>query len=179
MSRVHTTLAVTIGIGALVVAVIAYFRAEDTSPEPAREDSAAVDPPSSQRGMVEAAERAREPARRSRPVLRRRAAATDESDPGDGSEEEAAIMSTLRELKSSNPPTSLGLARQGNARFPDSAHAPERGWYEARALVDLQRFDEARRVARNMVERYPGTHWTLDVQRHLLTHPFGLAPRYH
>jgi hypothetical protein len=75
-----------------------------------------------------------------------------------------------------DPATALRLAREGNERFPQSAGTPERNWYEARALVELQRFDEAVRVARAMVERHPTAEWTADVQRHLLTHPLGESP---
>lgn len=56
---------------------------------------------------------------------------------------------------------------------------PERVWFEARALVEMQRFDEARELAQEMGQRYPGTPWTADVERHLLTHPFGLPSRPH
>jgi hypothetical protein len=94
-------------------------------------------------------------------------------------QEEAAIMAKLHELKFSNPPVSLELARQGNERFPSSHDAPERAWFEARSLVEMQRFEEAQAVARDMLERYPGTPWSLDVAKHLLTHPFGLPPRPH
>jgi hypothetical protein len=89
---------------------------------------------------------------------------------------EAHVMAKLRELQGSDPLLSLTLAREANQRFPDSPDAPERAWFEARALVDLQRFAEAQQLARDMGDRYPRTSWTDDVQRHLLTHPLGLPP---
>jgi hypothetical protein len=90
---------------------------------------------------------------------------------------ERVLMVKLRQLGLSDPIVSLELARAGQQRFADSPDAAERTWFEARALVELQRLDEARVVAKQMVERYPGTDWTRDVQRHLLSHPFGLPPR--
>jgi len=93
------------------------------------------------------------------------------------SQGEAELMTTLRALAFSDPLKSLALAREGQQRFPGSAAAPERHWFEARALVNLQRFDEARALAQQMVEQYPDSKWTQDVRRHLLSHPLGLPPR--
>lgn len=75
-----------------------------------------------------------------------------------------------------DPAAALRLAREGEARFPEGPEAPERKWYEARALVELQRIEEAVQVARTLVERYPEAEWTADVKRHLLSHPLGERP---
>jgi len=88
--------------------------------------------------------------------------------------DEPSLMAKLRELADSNPEYSLGLARTGNKRFADSSEAAEREWYICKALVNLQDFYGAREEARLMVTRYPGTPWSLDVQRHLLTNPLEL-----
>ena len=56
-------------------------------------------------------------------------------------------------------------------RDPNNPNAAERHWILIRALTDLRRSDEAREEARKMVERYRGTEWATDVQRHVLTHP--------
>ena len=82
-------------------------------------------------------------------------------------------MAELRQPEAIRSERTLNLALSGNERFPNSANAPERSWIAVRALVDLQRLDEARAAARQMVVRYPGSAWTDDVQRHLLTHPAG------
>jgi hypothetical protein len=88
--------------------------------------------------------------------------------------DEAAIMSTLRELGDSVPDRSLKLAREGNERFPNSPDAAERGWYICKSLVNLEDFYDAREEARALVAKYPGTEWATDVQRHLLVNPLDL-----
>jgi hypothetical protein len=82
-------------------------------------------------------------------------------------------MKKLRDIGESDPATALGLALEGNARFPASLDAPERGWVICRSLVDLRRFPEAVAEARLVVEQYPDTPWALDVQRHLLVNPMS------
>jgi hypothetical protein len=76
-----------------------------------------------------------------------------------------------------DPEGVLALAREGSARFPRGAGAAERGWYEARALVELGRMDEAVAVARALLEQHPDASWTADVRRHLLSHPVDGTPR--
>jgi TolA-binding protein len=80
-------------------------------------------------------------------------------------------MAKLHELAASDLPLSLQLARDGVARFPDSPEAPEFEWNVAKSLAAMGRFKEAQAQARIMVEKYPGTSWTSDVQRHLLSNP--------
>jgi hypothetical protein len=84
---------------------------------------------------------------------------------------ESSLMKRLHELAESDPPASLQLALEGNARFPASAGAPERGWIICRSLVNMQRFPEAVAEARIVVAQYPDTPWAVDVQRHLLVNP--------
>ncbi len=86
---------------------------------------------------------------------------------------EAVIMRRLREATGREPATALGLALQGNAQFPNSADAPERGWIICRSLVELKRFPEAVAEARVVVDQYPNTPWALDVERHLLINPMS------
>ena len=88
--------------------------------------------------------------------------------------DEPALMNTLRELGDSAPADTLRMARAGNARFPDSPDAAERTWYICKSLVNLENFYEAREEARLMVQKYPGTPFTDDVERHLLTNPLDL-----
>jgi len=86
---------------------------------------------------------------------------------------EATIMQRLHAIGEADPAAALDLALEGNARFPASADAPERGWIICRSLVDLRRFSEAVAEARLVVERYPDTPWALDVERHLLVNPMS------
>jgi hypothetical protein len=84
---------------------------------------------------------------------------------------EASLMGRLHALAETNPPLSLQLAREGNARFPDSPDAPERSWIVVKSLVNMARFKEAQDEARIMVGKYPTDPRALDVQRQLLTNP--------
>ncbi len=83
-------------------------------------------------------------------------------------------MQTLRELGDSAPLLSLELAREGNRHYASSPDAAERGWYICKALVNLERFYDAREEAREMVTRFRGTAWAVDVERHLLVNPLDL-----
>jgi hypothetical protein len=83
----------------------------------------------------------------------------------------AALLAKLHDLAASDPASSLRLAKEALARFPDSPDAPEFEWTVVRSLINLQRFDEARDEARSMIKKYPGTSWSSDVQRHVLSNP--------
>jgi hypothetical protein len=85
--------------------------------------------------------------------------------------DEASVMTELHRLGEDNPALSLLLAREGNDRFPRSAEAPERGWILVKSLVNMRRFDEAKAEAVIMVDKYRGTSWAADVERHLLVNP--------
>jgi hypothetical protein len=84
---------------------------------------------------------------------------------------EAALLAKLHDLAASDPALSLRLAKEALARFPDSPDAPEFKWYVVRSLSNLARFDEARAEAHIMLKKYPGTSWSSDVQRHVLSNP--------
>lgn len=90
--------------------------------------------------------------------------------------DEATLMARLRSLGETAPLLSLQLARDGNARAPQSLDAPERAWFIVKSLVNLQRFEDARAEARTMVDAYRDTPFALDVERHLLVHPAGDTP---
>lgn len=92
-------------------------------------------------------------------------------------DEEQAVIDELRRLQFDTPEKSLELARSALARFPDGPTVAERSWYEARALVSLGRFADARRVAEWMLDHHPESPFTADARRHLLSHPFGLPAR--
>ena len=85
--------------------------------------------------------------------------------------DEASLMAKLRDLGSSDLELSLKLAREGNDRYPNSPDAVERTWFVCKSLTGLGRAEEARSEALNMVQKYPGTSWTNDVQRHVLSNP--------
>lgn len=91
--------------------------------------------------------------------------------------DDAALTARLRALLSSEPAQALALAREANARFPHSAESAERTWVVVRALAELQRFHEARHEARVLAQRYAGTHWAQDVERHLLVYPLDQPSR--
>jgi hypothetical protein len=84
---------------------------------------------------------------------------------------EVALMVRLHQLGETNPPLSLRLAREGNARFPHTPDAPERAFIVVKSLVDMARFKEAQGEARKMLKDYPNDPHTLDVERHLLSNP--------
>jgi hypothetical protein len=84
---------------------------------------------------------------------------------------EAALMVRLRQLGETDPPLTLRLAREGNARFPNSPDAPERAFIVVKSLVDMTRFKEAQEEARRMLKNYPNDPHTLEVERHLLSNP--------
>ena len=85
--------------------------------------------------------------------------------------DEALLMTKLRDLASLDLELSLKLAREGNDLYPDSPDAVERAWFICKSLTGLGRSEEARAEALKMVEKYPGTSFTNDVQRHVLFAP--------
>jgi hypothetical protein len=85
--------------------------------------------------------------------------------------DEASLMAKLHDLAASDPPLSLGLAREAVARFPDSPNAPEFEWNVVKALANMGDFKAAEDEARVMVKKFPGNDFAADVDRHLLNHP--------
>lgn len=85
--------------------------------------------------------------------------------------DEDELMRSLTELSAEDAELALQLAREGNARFPNSPRAVERDYLEVRALVNAGRLDEAVVQARAFVAAHPDDALANDVARHLLTHP--------
>lgn len=86
--------------------------------------------------------------------------------------DEVVLMGKLRDLGPiSNPELSLKLAREGDEKFSGSPDAAERGWFIVRALMEMRRTDDAIAESRIMVDKYRGTSFAIDVERHMLTHP--------
>jgi hypothetical protein len=86
-------------------------------------------------------------------------------------------MTKIRAIRLSDPERAWQLATQANIEHPSSADAAERAWIAVRSLEDLRRFHEAQNVARDMQQRYSGTVWTEDVERHVLIHPLDFPSR--
>ena len=91
--------------------------------------------------------------------------------------DEPTLMSELRALLNTAPAQALALARRGDALFPDSPDAPERAWVVVKALDLLKRFHEAQAEAKVMLQLYPDTPWTEDVERHVLLYPLDQPSR--
>jgi hypothetical protein len=85
--------------------------------------------------------------------------------------DEAALMARLRGIEDADPAQALDLAREGNRRFPESADAAERAAIVVKSLARTGHLSEARGEAETMVNRYAGTPWALDVERHMGAHP--------
>jgi hypothetical protein len=80
-------------------------------------------------------------------------------------------MSDLRSIEDVDAAAALEIAREGDRRFPSSDAAAERAMIEVKALARQGRLSEARGAAEQMVNRYPGTPWALEVERHTGAHP--------
>ena len=104
------------------------------------------------------------------PPARPKTRARAESETGEVLDE-PGVLALLHDLAASDPPRSLQLAREAVERFPDSPDAPELEWNVVKALFNMGRLDEAKEEARVMVEEYPGSSFTGDVEHHLLHHP--------
>jgi hypothetical protein len=91
--------------------------------------------------------------------------------------DEVTLMTQLRGLVGTHPEQALTLARRGDTLFPDSSDAAERSWSAVKSLTELRRFHEAQAEARLMLERYPGTPWTDDAERHTLIYPLDQPSR--
>ncbi len=85
--------------------------------------------------------------------------------------DEASLIAKLHDLAASDPPLSLQLAREAVARFPNSPNAPEFEWNVVKALANMDRYKEAEEEARRMLEKYPDSPLSVDVEHHLLNHP--------
>jgi hypothetical protein len=87
------------------------------------------------------------------------------------SDDEADLMQRLRRIRAEDPELAVQLAREGNARFPDSAGAPERTSVMIHALAELGRPSEARGEAEQMVNDYPDTPWAAEIEAFTGAHP--------
>jgi hypothetical protein len=80
-------------------------------------------------------------------------------------------MVRLRDIENGDPAVALDMAREGDVRFAGGSAAAERAMIEVKSLAREGRLSEARGAAEQMVNRYPGTPWALEVERHTGAHP--------
>ena len=90
------------------------------------------------------------------------------------SDEDEAFMKKLRAFWFPNPEAGLKMAEEGERRFKGTPKAAECAWISIRCVVEMGNFTKARKMAKEMQNNYPQTHWALDVKRHLLIHPPGM-----
>jgi hypothetical protein len=79
--------------------------------------------------------------------------------------EEAAFMTDLRVLAELDPELCIERAREGKARFGDSADAPERRSLLIHALARVGRPSDARAEAEHMVNECPDSAWVHEIER--------------
>jgi hypothetical protein len=92
-------------------------------------------------------------------------------------ETESQHMDRLRDTWNRDPELALKLLEAGEARFGSGTAGAERQWIKIRALTNLERFVDARKTAREMLQRFPNDNWTRDVEHHVLDHPETEAER--
>jgi hypothetical protein len=73
-------------------------------------------------------------------------------------------MKQLRGLAGTDRRRAIELAREGNARFPDSPEASERTAILIHALAGEGYASEARKAAEDMVNHYPDSSWVRDIE---------------
>jgi hypothetical protein len=85
---------------------------------------------------------------------------------------ESELLEKLRKAQDTDAyMLSYELAREGQRRFPDSENAPEFAAMVIKSLARQGKLSEARAEAETMVNRYVGTHWAREVERHTGAHP--------
>jgi hypothetical protein len=85
---------------------------------------------------------------------------------------ESELMERLRKAQDTDDYLlSYDLAREGLRRFPDSPDAPEMAAMVVKSIARQGKISEARAEAEEMVNKYPGTTWAREVERHTGAHP--------
>ena len=85
---------------------------------------------------------------------------------------EPELMERLRKAQDTDEyQLSYDLAREGLRRFPDSPDAPEMAAMVVKSLARQGKASEARAEAEEMVNKYAGTSWAREVERHTGAHP--------
>jgi hypothetical protein len=85
---------------------------------------------------------------------------------------ESELLERLRKAQDTDDfMLSYELAREGQRRFPDSPNAPEIAAMVVKSLARQGKASEARAEAETMVNKYAGTSWAREVERHTGAHP--------
>ena len=84
-------------------------------------------------------------------------------------EREMGMLAMTQRVLFTDPGRALNLARQGESEFEDSMFTQERQQLLLLALVKLGRLDEAKRLARPYLSRYPHGPFSDRVRRSLAT----------
>jgi hypothetical protein len=84
-------------------------------------------------------------------------------------EREMGMLAVAQRVLHTDPARALALSRQGEAEFAGSMFTQERKQLELLALVKLGRLDEAKRLARPYLARYPNGPFSDRVRRALAT----------
>jgi hypothetical protein len=85
---------------------------------------------------------------------------------------ESELMERLRKAQDTDEyMLSYDLAREGLRRFPKSPDAPEMAAMVVKSLARQGKISEARAEAEVMVNKYAGTFWAREVERHTGAHP--------
>lgn len=85
---------------------------------------------------------------------------------------EAELLDRLRKAQDTDEYLlSYDLAREGLRRFPQSPDAPEMAAMVVKSLARQGKVSEARAEAEEMVNKYAGTKWAREVERHTGAHP--------
>ena len=82
-------------------------------------------------------------------------------------EREMGMLAVAQRVIHTDPGRTLSLVRQSAREFGDTMFAPERGQLELLALVKLGKLDEAKRLARPYLARYPNGPFSDRVRRAL------------
>ncbi|MDD9936126.1 MAG: hypothetical protein OXT09_21120 [Myxococcales bacterium] len=88
-------------------------------------------------------------------------------------EREMRMLKVAESLLKKNPQRALSMARQGEKEFPGSMFTQERQQVRLLALVQLGRMDEARRLAKPYLKKYPRGPFSDRVRRALATGTIG------
>jgi hypothetical protein len=84
-------------------------------------------------------------------------------------EREMGMLAVTQRVLHGDPARALNLARQGEAEFGGSMFTQERQQLLLLSLVKLGRMDEARRLAKTYLARYPNGPFSDRVRRALAT----------
>jgi hypothetical protein len=84
---------------------------------------------------------------------------------------ESTLLEMLHDLAASDPPESLRLARKALNAFPNSTHAPEFEWNVVKSFFNMGQIEDAKAEARRMLQTFPDSDFSSDVERHLLNTP--------